>query len=92
MTTDEIIVALRECRKVIPGGSTLADAAAADYLIRRLRGEASSGMVMLASADTSQLEARYGDNAIDAIKANCNARIILSGSTIDESATTRCKP
>lgn len=39
MTIEEMIDVLAECRKFIPGPGHPVDAAAADYLIGRLRGE-----------------------------------------------------
>ncbi|MGE4278195.1 MAG: hypothetical protein AB7G62_01325 [Magnetospirillum sp.] len=44
MDIEEIIAALRECRKLIPGPGHPDDGAAADYLIERLRGEIAGGM------------------------------------------------
>lgn len=44
MDIKEIIAALRECRKLIPGPGHPDDGAAADYLIGRLRGEIADGM------------------------------------------------
>lgn len=49
MTLDQAIAMLRECRKLIPGPSHPADAAAADYLIGRLRGEYAGGSLLIIS-------------------------------------------
>lgn len=62
MTIDEAITVLSECRKLIPGPGQLADAAAAEYLIRRLRGEDTDGTMIVIgqSGSSNQPERRHG--------------------------------
>lgn len=52
---ETVIKALGDCRKMIPGGSNPADAAAADYLIRRLRGEQVGGSVVVLCGDMVEM-------------------------------------
>ena len=49
MTLDDIITALHQCREQIPGAAHPADAAAADYLIGRLRGDYAGGTLVVVS-------------------------------------------